>query len=428
MRVSGPAVPDLQRRLVRAKSGLRPRVATCATVLDERGGVLDRALAIRFAAPHSYTGDEMLELQIHGSPILARELIRTLLACGTRLATPGEFTQRAFFNGKIDLHAAAAVADVIDAETRAAARAAIANLASGLADEVGALRRLLGETLEELAAAIDFPDEVPEPGRKRLADKLGPVRAALERIRRDGELGRLIREGLTVAIVGPPNAGKSSLLNALLGAERAIVSEIPGTTRDTIEETAVVDGVPIRLIDTAGIREHADRLEAAGIERTERVLDAARVALVVIDGSRPISADATQMLQRTRERERIVLLNKADLGTTGARELDDPAAIVGSVRDDGTVAEVRRAIAAVGWGGETIDVARPHLASLHEFEAVNAAIDALDRAHEILRSEEALDFVATELHHAFSALGHVSEPVAAEEVLDGIFSRFCIGK
>jgi tRNA modification GTPase len=428
VRVSGPGVPALIQRLVQTKSRLRPRVATRATILDERGETLDQSLAIHFPAPRSYSGEEMLELQIHGSPIVAREVMRALLTCGARLAEPGEFTRRAFLNNKMDLHAAAAVADVIDAETRAAARAALANLGGGLTDEVRALRSSLANLLEELAGAIDFPEEVAEPNRQTLHGRLAPILADLERLRRNGELGRLVREGLSVAIVGPPNAGKSSLLNALLGTDRAIVSELPGTTRDTIEETLLIEDVPVRLVDTAGIRAHADRLEASGIERTERALAAARIALVVIDGSQRLSPDALSLLERTRDLDRILFLNKADIGTGGADEIDDPRAIVGSVRDQRTLATLFRAIAQTGWGGEQFDAARPHLVALHEFDAVNAAAEALARASHTLEAHEPIDFAATELQHAFSALGHVSEQVAAEEVVEGIFARFCIGK
>ena len=428
VRVSGSEVPRLADRLIQTKSGLRARVATRATIRDEHNEPLDEGLAILFPAPHSYTGEEMLELHLHGSPIVAREVMRSLLACGARLAEPGEFTRRAFLNGKMDLHSAAAVADVIDAETRSAARAALANLGGTLADEVRALRRSLGAMLEELAAAIDFPDEVPDPKRNAFEERLVPLAVSLERLRHDGEIGRLIREGLPVAIVGPPNAGKSSLLNALLGADRAIVSELPGTTRDTIEESVLIDGVPVRIVDTAGIRAHADRLESFGIERTERALATARIALVVVDASQPLGPDSAALLERTRDRERILFFNKADLGTLGSLGVDAPGVIVGSVRDPRTLEALRRAIAQIGWAGERPDASRPHLAALYEFDAVNGAIDALERARQTLRSQEPLDFVAVELQRAFSALGHVSEQVAAEEVVDGIFSRFCIGK
>ena len=370
----------------------------------------------------------MLELHLHGSPVVARDAVRAMLACGARLAQPGEFTRRAFFNGKMDLHAAAAVANVIDAETSAAARAALANLDGGLTAAVRALRERLAAILEELAGTIDFPDEVPEPDRGALELRLTPVLSALRTLNRDGEVGRLLREGVSVAIVGPPNAGKSSLLNALLGADRAIVSEVPGTTRDTIEESVVIDGVPIRLIDTAGIRAHADRLESSGIERTGRALAAARIALVVLDGSRPLADDARAIVKRTHGRERILFYNKADLGTSGVQADRGPGIVVGSVAEPATLDALRRAIASLGWGGETIDASRPHLAALYEFDAVNAAIEALASALDTLRSAEPLDFVTTGVQRAFSALGHVSEQVAAEEVVDGIFSRFCIGK
>lgn len=428
VRISGPDVPALAQRMLRTKSALRARVATRATILDERGDPLDEGLAVRFIAPHSYTGEEMLELQIHGSPVVARELLRALLARGARLAEPGEFTRRAFFNAKMDLHAAAAVADVVEAETRAASRAALANLGGGLAEAVRTVRASIAEILEELAGAIDFPDEVPEPDRDRLDARLAPLSVALERLRRDGELGRLVREGVHVAIVGPPNAGKSSLLNALLGMERAIVSETPGTTRDTIEETIVIDGVPVRLVDTAGIRAHADRLESAGIERTQRALAAARIAVVVIDGSEQLGADGLRLLEQTRERDRIVFFNKSDLGVRAASECRQPGSIVGSVRQEATIDALRCAIAQLGWGGETIDVARPHLVALHEFAAVNDAIVGFEAARRALRCGEPIDFAATELHRAFSSLGHVSEQVAAEDIVSGIFARFCIGK
>jgi tRNA modification GTPase len=428
VRISGPNARQIERAMLRARRPLLDHHATLVAVHDETGTVIDRGLAIFAPAPHSYTGEDTLELQVHGSPVVAREVVRAVMACGARYARPGEFTRRAFLSGKLDLHGAGAVADLIDAESRSAARAALANLGGGLADEVRALRGRLAKLLEELAAAIDFPDEVADPDPARLGVALGAIVDELQRLRREGERGRLIREGVPIAIVGPPNAGKSSLLNALLGSDRAIVSEVAGTTRDTIEEALSIDGVVVRLVDTAGIRAHADRIEAAGIERTNRALNEARIALIVLDGSQPLAPDARALLAQTAQRERIVFLNKADLGEAGVRESEVAGAISGSVLDPATVATIKAAIARIGWGGETPDLARPHLAALYELDAVNAALDAVERARQTLRAGEPVDFVASDLQRAMAELGHITGDAASEELIDAIFARFCIGK
>ncbi len=428
IRVSGPQTRALAKRLFRSASALGPKIATYGTVVDENGATVDRGIAILSAAPHSYTGEDTLELQIHGSPIVAREVVRALLACGARYAGAGEFSRRALLNGKMGVHEASAVADLLAAESRSAARAAAANLGGGLAREVQALRERLSKILEELAAAIDFPDEVRDPDRAELEASVESVAAELRRLQRNGEAGRLIREGVGVAIVGPPNAGKSSLLNALLGEDRAIVSEIAGTTRDTIEETIDVDGVPVRFIDTAGIRAHAGRLESAGIDRTRRALSEARAAIVVVDGSQPIGDEAREVLALTEARPRVIFCNKSDLGDVGARELDGGADVCGSVFDRATLAALRGALALTAWGGELPDLERPHLAALFELEAVAQALEALGRARETLQRGEPADLIAGELQRAYAALGHLTGEAAGEELLTKIFARFCIGK
>ncbi|HEY5258875.1 MAG TPA: tRNA uridine-5-carboxymethylaminomethyl(34) synthesis GTPase MnmE [Candidatus Baltobacteraceae bacterium] len=428
VRASGPHVRALAARLFASREPLRERYATYGDVLDERGEKIDRGIAILAYAPQTYTGEDTLELQVHGSTAIAAEVVRALIACGARAAGPGEFTRRAFLHGKLDLHAAAAVGDAIAAQSRSAARAALANLGGGLANEVRVLRAILANLLEQLAASLDFPDEVPEPQRAHLATTLDELASSLQALQRDGEVGKLVREGVGVAIVGPPNAGKSSLLNALLGEERALVSEQAGTTRDTIEESIAIDGVLVRLVDTAGIRAHADRLEAAGIERTARALAGARLALIVLDGSQPVGDEGASLLERTEGRERIVFFNKADLGRSGADAHPIHGAIVGSVNDDATLAVLRAAIARAGWGGKTLDLERPHLASAWEFDAVAQALSAIDRARSTVAAGEPVDLIAGELQRAHAALGQVTGDVATEELLDGIFSRFCIGK
>jgi len=427
VRVSGPQVRAIAARIVPA-AALQPHYACYTAIVDEGGELIDRGVAIFAAAPHSYTGEDTLELQIHGSPVIAREVLRALFAFGARLANPGEFTQRAFMHGKMDLPAAAAVADVIEAETRSAARAALANLGGGLANEINALRAQFAAIVEDCSGAIDFPEEVPDPDRTRMLNVLDTTIAQLQRLQREGDVGRLVREGVSVAIVGPANAGKSSLLNALLGEERAIVSEIAGTTRDTIEESIAIDGVRVRLVDTAGIREHADRLEAAGIERSRRALAGARIALLVLDGSAPLSDEARALLAQTAARERVIFFNKADLGEAGAREAAVPDAISGSVYEAGTIRLLRAALARVGWNSEVPDLEHPHLASAREFDAVNAALRALEAAGETLRGGQPIDLIVGDLQEAYAALGHVTGDVAADDVLTGVFARFCIGK
>jgi tRNA modification GTPase len=421
--------------------------------------VIDRGLALAMTAPRTVTGEDVVELHVHGSPVVARETLRALLHAGARNAGPGEFTRRAFLNGKLDLSAAEAVADVIDAESRAAARAAQANLAGGLRAAVDAARAELSAVLEELAGAIDYPDEVPEPARERVRDVVDVVDAALGALVRDWERGRLVREGLSLAIVGPPNAGKSSLLNALLGEERAIVSEIAGTTRDVIEETFAVDGVPVRVLDTAGLRASDDVIERIGIDRARRALGAAAVALVVVDGSRPLDGDARAVLGQTRGRPRVVLFNKRDLGTVGYEAREDPEAdaisgqlcadsiagksisahgdaddagpgqvYAGSTPTHDTLQAVRQAIAHAGWHGETVDLAQPHLASARQADAVARAREALAHARATVDAAEPVDLIAPELLLAVAALGEITGAEATEAVLDGVFARFCIGK
>ncbi len=428
VRVSGPQAGAIAMRITRIPAPLRPRRAYTVDIYDAGGALLDRGVALFFAAPKSYTGEDVLELHVHGSPVVARCVLEAAVDAGASPAAPGEFSRRAYCNGKMALSAAAAIADLIGAETRAAARAAAANLAGGLVAEIERLRNIVRGVLEELAGAIDFPDEVPEPERRALDATMASVEADLHALRQAGEIGRVVREGVSVAIVGPPNAGKSSLLNALLHEERAIVSEMPGTTRDTIEEAVVVNGVPVRLIDTAGIRAHADTLETAGIERTIDALSRARIALVTLDGSRPLGPAERDVLARTQGRERVVFCNKSDLGTVGARALAECEPIVGSAFDPSTQASIRNAIARVGWNGETIDFSRPHLATAAEMMAATEALAALACARATLASGEPVDLCAGDLQQAVAALGHVRGEAVAEEVIDGVFARFCIGK
>jgi tRNA modification GTPase len=430
VRLSGPDARAVGARVFRARRPLADRRATFGRVVDANGATIDEGLALFFAAPRSYTGEDVLELHVHGSTVVARDVLLACFAAGARQAQAGEFTRRAFLAGKLDLSQAEAVADLIEAEHRSAARAAAAQLAGGLAREAERLRGELERILEELAAAIDFPDEVETPAPAALSARLDPVRRALAALLATAEAGRLVREGVSVAIVGPPNAGKSSLLNALLGAERALVSEIAGTTRDTIEETLALDGIVARVIDTAGLRETGEQLEAAGIARAERALDEARIALVVIDGSAPLSREAREVLRRTRGRTRLVFFNKADLGEAGyrARESAERDALAGSAFDPVAVGALRRGLSLVALDGHAVDVQRPHLANARQADAIAQAERAVAFALETLARGEPQDLIAGDLLNACAALAELSGRDAREELLTRIFARFCIGK
>lgn len=426
VRLSGSDALRIALRLCGGKN-FRARYATRVQIHDERGRPLDDALALYFPGPHSATGEDVVEFHVHGSPILARELVRACIACGAHAAAPGEFTRRSWLAGKLDLTGVDAVGALIASESTSAARAALANLGGSLATRIAELRLRLRTVLEELAASIDFPDEVAEPSRERIAAMLSDLDTELQQLQRDGEIGRVLREGLSLAIVGPPNAGKSSLLNALLGEERVLVSEVAGTTRDSIEEAIIVDGVLVRAIDTAGIRAHADRIEAMGIERSRRALAGARVALLVLDGSMPLSSEGEALLEQTAARDRIVFFNKADIARTGVRACPGEV-VIGSVHDVRTLGELRAAIARVGWGGERPDLERPHLAYAMQFDAAARAREALGFARMSIEEAQPLDLVANDLRLTDAALGQIDLATASEELVDAIFARFCIGK
>lgn len=429
IRTSGSDVPSMAARVFRSRGPLLARRATLGEVLDAQGEPIDQGLGLLFAAPHSYTGEDVLELHVHGSPVVAREVLASLVAAGARLATPGEFTRRAFLNGKLDLSAAEAVAELVEAESKSAARAARGRLAGGLVTVVRAQRGRLGTLLAELSGTLDFPDEVLEPPRFELRAELGEIDARLRALEESWEIGRLVREGVSVAIVGPPNAGKSSLLNALLRDDRALVSEIAGTTRDTIEESFALDGFRVRLIDTAGIRGHADRLEAAGIARSERALEAARLALVVVDGSQALDSAARDLLLRTRGRPRIVVFNKRDLGTLGFDERgpDEHDALCVSLLAEQDVERVGAALLCA-IAGDGPDLERPHLATARQADCVLAARQALARALETLGAGHEVDLIVADLVEASAALGELTGDAVKNEILDAVFARFCIGK
>jgi len=433
VRVSGADVAPIVAAVV--GRALPPRRAVYAGFLDEYGRAIDAGIALYFPAPHSYTGEEVLELQGHGGPVVLRMMVARCLqagrALGLRLAEPGEFTRRALLNDRLDLAQAEAVADLIDASSEAAARSAQRSLSGEFSRAVHALVADLTELRALVEATLDFPEEeIDFLTRADAGGRLARVRAALDAVLRQARQGAVLREGLHVVLVGAPNVGKSSLLNALAGEDVAIVTAVPGTTRDRIAQTVLIGGLPLAIVDTAGVRDTDDEVERLGIARTLDEVARADVVLHLVDASHP-SADA-DVLARVAERLRpgvplITVVNKIDL--TGAAPHADERNVHLSARDGRGVDLLReRLYALAGWesstGGENVYLARErHLQALAGARAHLAAA----AEHAVARDLQ-LDLYAEELRLAQQQLGTITGDVSADDLLGVIFSRFCIGK
>ena len=425
VRVSGPALEPTLHAL--AGRDLRPRQATRADFLDSTGAVIDQGLILYFRAPHSYTGEDVIELQGHGGPVVLNLLLQRCLELGARLAEPGEFTKRAFLNDKIDLAQAEGVADLIDAATAQAARCAMRSLQGDFSRRIEALVDALTELRIFVEATLDFPDEEVEfleSGKVRA--RLAAIRAQLAAIIAASQQGQLLRDGIHIVLTGQPNVGKSSLLNALAGTERAIVTEIPGTTRDLIRETINLRGVPLQVFDTAGLREPRDPVEKIGIERTWQAVAAADLVLWVSDLTRPETCvpDPALGVRTTAGVPQLHVLNKVDL-----------AGLEPSVRTMGGMVEV--ALSAKSGAGldllktAVLTAAGWDVANEGAFMARERHLQALQLAQEHVNQaagQGQVEFLAEELKLAQRALGSITGEVTADDLLGKIFSHFCIGK
>lgn len=402
---------------------------TAAGEPDER---LDDCLLTYFRAPHSYTGEEVVELACHGSDLVLRQVLRGLLAAGAVPAEPGEFTQRAFLNGRLDLAAAEAVIDVIRARTDAALRVATGQLGGRLSREIAGLRATLIELLAEIEVAIDFPDDEEPPADAAVAARAAAVRERAAELLRTADAGRLYREGAALVLAGRPNVGKSSLLNALLGEERAIVTATPGTTRDVIEESLNLRGIPVRAIDTAGLRETVDPVERLGVERTHAQVAAADLVVWVVDASEGLTDADRALASGLADRRVVVAANKVDLGDR--LELADLRSVVGeavpvvwvSAQTGEGLPKLEETLAETLRGGaapESIWVSNVrHEARLQQ------TVAALDRAREAAEAGFHQAAVALDLRLAAEALGEITGETVTEDTITQIFARFCVGK
>ena len=436
LRLSGDGVCAALDAVFRAGNGKpaaqqSPRAMVLGDLLDETGQVIDNVLCVRFPAPHSYTGEDCAELHCHGSPIVLDAGLRALFAAGCRQATGGEFTKRAFLNGQLDLIQAESVVDLIDAETAQQAHNAVCQLDGALSRTVGRIYDELMDMAARFYAVVDYPDEdIEDLQRQEMLDTLRRAQGDLESLVAGFSRGRLMKLGVPTVLLGKPNAGKSSLLNALLGYDRAIVTDVAGTTRDTVEEKAEVGGVLLRLIDTAGIRQGGDAVESLGVERSRAAAKNASLAVLVLDGSRPLTQedeDAIAVAQTVPHL--IVAVNKSDLPRAvdigGLADRFDNVASVSAATGEG-LDVLMDAIAAQFPAGSTAGGAL--LTNARQADAANRALSAVAEARSALRIGMTADVVLTDCESALAALGELNGKQVRDDMIDTIFSRFCVGK
>ena len=436
LRLSGAGTCAALDAVFRAKNGKnagaqRSRTMVLGELLDETGQVIDNVLCVVFPAPHSYTGEDCAELHCHGSPIVLDAGLRALFAAGCRQATGGEFTKRAFLNGQLDLIQAESVVDLIDAETAQQAHNAVCQLDGALSRTVGRIYDELMDMAARFYAVVDYPDEdIEDLQRQEMLDTLRRAQGDLESLVAGFSRGRLMKLGVPTVLLGKPNAGKSSLLNALLGYDRAIVTDVAGTTRDTVEEKAEVGGVLLRLIDTAGIRQGGDAVEALGVERSRAAAKNASLAVLVLDGSRPLTQedeDAIALAQTVPHL--IVAVNKSDLPRAvdigGLADRFDNVASVSAATGEG-LDVLTDAIAAQFPVGSTAGGAL--LTNARQADAANRALSAVAEARSALRIGMTADVVLTDCESALAALGELNGKQVRDDLIDTIFSRFCVGK
>ena len=427
VRISGPLCKSIAENILGCLP--KPRMAEYLPFYDSKGKVLDQGIAIFFNQPHSFTGEDVLELQAHGGPVLLDILLKTCVSAGARIARPGEFSERAFLNDKLDLAQAEAISDIIEASSEQAARAAVRSLQGEFSERVHELLTQLTELRMYIEAAIDFPEEeIDFLADKSIYTRLDRIEVHFRQLMQATRQGQLLKEGISVVIAGRPNAGKSSLLNALAGKESAIVTDIAGTTRDVLRENIQIDGLPVHVIDTAGLRKTDDPVEKIGVERAWQEMQKADRILLVVEDSKGITREDREILQQLPKGPGLTLVrNKTDLNTTG---IQPP--------EPGT-----ESISLSAKTGEGIDKLRKHLEQCvgyqaegeGEFTARRRHVDALERTGECinksrtqLEQAKAGELAAEELRRAQQALAEITGEFDSDDLLGEIFSSFCIGK
>lgn len=396
--------------------------------------VIDEVLVVYMKGPATYTREDVVEIYCHGSTVALRETLSLVLKEGARLAEPGEFTKRAFLNGRIDLSQAEAVIDIIKAKTQKSFDVAMNQMEGHLSTAVRNIRKDLMDLLIKIAVNLDYPDEdIEEVTYKELIKSISLIGDKVDKLLSTANTGRMLREGLRVTIVGKPNVGKSSLMNALLRESRAIVTDIPGTTRDTIEEVLSLQGIPIYLTDTAGIHETYDRIEQIGIEKSKEAFNRSDLILFMVDGSHPFSNEDLEIAKQIGERDVIILINKIDVGRLVTDEdlksiLPQAVIIETAVINEKGISELEEQIISLVYGGQVKQNQSDIVTNVRHKDLLIKARESLFDAKNMATNEEALDFIEVDIRQSWELLGEIIGETVTEDIIDKVFERFCLGK
>ena len=429
VRISGPESRQIAGSMLRSKRELEPGRAAFAELIDpETSERIDEVVVTYFARPHSYTNDDVVEISAHGSPVVLRHVLGLALARGARMAQPGEFTMRAFLNGRIDLTQAEAVRDLIESQTLYQAKVAAQQLEGALSRRLQPIKKKLVELIAIMEAGIDFAeDDVSVLPAKDILARLEEIQTPLEQLRASFAYGKLVHEGLTLAIVGRPNVGKSSLFNRLVERERAIVTATPGTTRDLVTETVALGGIPLKLIDTAGIRHSTDEAESIGIRKSYEALSEADLVLVVVDSSGPLTKDDHDLIEASQARRALVIANKSDLAagqlSTDGIEVFKTSALTGEGID-----QLRDAILNQVSGTSGAEHEAGFLTNVRQQRLVDETRNSLTAAVEAAKRKIPHEMIMLDLYGALRPLDAITGETTTDDILNLIFSSFCIGK
>lgn len=436
VRISGENALDILKKIFEpASKSIKNRMLSYGHIINpENGKIIDEVMSVYMKGPHSYTAEDVVEIQCHGSSVSLRKILELALKNGARLAERGEFTKRAFLNGRLDLSQAEAVIDLIKAKTDRTFDVAMNQLEGVFSDRIRKIRENLVDILVNLTVNIDYPDEdIEEMTYEKLEADIYSVERNIKKLLDTADTGRIIREGLRVSIVGKPNVGKSSLMNALIGQNRAIVTDIPGTTRDTIEESISVRNIPVVLTDTAGIHSTDDLIEQIGIEKSKEAFNNSDLVILMIDASSALEEEDFEIIRHTGDRKVIVLLNKQDKGSEVHKDeihMKIPGAVVieSSVTQGDGISRLEDEIENMVYGGQVSQGENLLVTNVRHKNLLEEGKKCLEDALEMVRIREPLEFIEIDVNRCYEAMGEIIGETATSDIIDKVFERFCLGK